>query len=144
MRACSAYRTLVVVCMLAGISAAAEQSANGVIPVPPVNAPPAAPSVNTTVPPVNAAVPTTNPAAVPYDMGICTYACYNCKPMPCMTPPPCDGICVPYCCKPMPCITCPPCDGICVPYCCKPMPCLCNPLARPCDCCMPACFGAGR
>ena len=64
--------------------------------------------------------------------------------MPCLGCLPCDGICVPYCCKPMPCLSCPPCDGICVPYCCKPMPCLCTPIARPENCEMPSCYGAGR
>lgn len=144
-------RGLVTLCLLAGVAAAADPSASGVIPPPPVNAPVMAPPVTAPMPPVNATVPPVNaagpqaPAGLsPCNAAVCTYACYTCKPAPCITPPPCDGICVPYCCKPMPCITPPPCDGICVPYCCKPMPCLCNPLARPCDCNMPACFGAGR
>jgi hypothetical protein len=112
---------LAILALLSGIAAAA-----GVPAVPPVqSAPPVAPVLS------------------PASAAICTYACYTCKPMPCLTSPPCGGICQPYCCKPMPCITCPPCDGLCQPYCCKPMPCICNPLARPWDCCMPACFGSG-
>ena len=82
-----------------------------------------------------------NPVAVastgsltPAGTAICTGVCYCPKPCPCLSCPPCDGICVPYCCKPMPCLSCLPCDGICVPYCCKPMPCFCTPIARP-DCC---------
>ena len=85
-----------------------------------------------------------NPSLTPAGTALCTYACYCPKSMPCLTPPACDGICVPYCCKSMPCLTPPACDGICVPYCRKPMPCLCNPIARP-ECCeSPSCVGAGR
>ncbi len=78
------------------------------------------------------------------DSAICTYACYCPRPMPCLSCPPCDGICVPYCPRPMPCLSCPPCDGICVPYCPRPMPCLCTPIVRPENCEMPSCYGVGQ
>jgi hypothetical protein len=93
-------------------------------------------------PETNLPAPTGAASLTPYNTAICTYACYCGKPIPCVSFP-CDGICVRYCGKPIPCVTF-PCDGICVPYCCKPMPCLCNPLAQPCNCAMPACYGVGK
>ncbi len=91
--------------------------------------------------PVNAV---STASLTPYATAICTNACYCPRPMPCLGCLPCDGICAPYCCRPMPGLGCLPCDGICVPYCCRPMPCLCTPIARPDNCEMPSCFGAGR
>jgi hypothetical protein len=44
----------------------------------------------------------------------------------------------------MPCLSCPPCDGICAPYCPRPMPCLCTPIVRPDNCEMQSCYGVGR
>ena len=67
------------------------------------------------------------PAAV-----ACMSVCYCCKPMPCVSCPPTDGISVCYCRKPMPCVSCPPTDGMSVCYCRKPWPNFCN--LRPACC----------